>query len=192
MLYQGYELTRDRPGDRASYNQYWHCRHKAKNKCKARLTLRVKDLENITKEATIDNFVPHCHPPYRMKSYGTAELSVIHSTDASFGNATTDGTSKSNHAISQLSEGDFERDFHQEILTSKASSSPAVGKRRMLQHDPTQSTPMVGPSVDITTLGFNTSQVDARGYPITKFVSCKRTYRDRSPIKQCEDGDLSD
>ena len=187
LIHQGYEHMRDRPGDRSNHNQYWHCRHKAKQKCKARLTLRVKDLNNITKDATIDNFVPHCHPPYHMKSYGTAEVSVIHSTDASLGNATADGTGKSNHAISQLSEGDF----NQDNLISKACSSPAAGKRSTLQHDPTQSAHMMGSSVDITTLGINTSQVDARGYPITKFVSYKGTYRDRSPIKKC-DGDSSD
>ena len=193
LIYQAYEYTRDRPADRSSFNQYWHCRHKARHKCKARLTLRVKDLENITKDATIDNFVPHCHQPYRMKSYGTAEVSVLHSTDGSRGNTTTEGTSKSIHAISQLSEGDFEQDFHQENLTAKVSSSPAVRKRRMLQHDPTQSTSGTGPSVDITTLGLNTSLVDARGYPITRFIPCKRTYRDRSPIRQDEeDRDSSD
>ena len=189
LIYQGYELTRDRPGDRSRHNQYWHCCHKARQGCKSRLTLRVRDLENITKDAIIQNFVPHCHPPYRMKSYGTVEVSVLQSTDGSLGNATADG--KSSHAISQLNEGDFEQDFNQENLTSKACSSPTIGNRRMLQHDPTQSLPGAHASVDITTLGLDTSQVDARGYPITRFIPCKRTYRDRSPIGQREEDDDS-
>ena len=181
LIYQNHELTRDRLADRQCHTQYWHCRHRRKHKCKARLTLRVKNLDDITQESTIHNYTPHCHSPYRMKSYGTVERSILQPTDGSMGNH-DEGTDQSNHAISQLSEGDFERDFDRDNLTSKACSSPAMTKQRVLRpsedDDSNQDLPKGTSSMEITNIAIDTSELDARGYPISKYLTCARKYKD--------------
>ena len=189
LIYQGYEHTRDRLADKQCPTQYWHCRHKHKYKCKARLTLRVTDLEDITRGAAVDNFTPHCHPPYRMKSYGTTNVSALHTTDGSEANITADVYDSSNHVISGLSEGELERDFNQDILDAKACSSPAEEKRslRRLEDDASQIGAGGGSSVEITTLMLDTSQIDARGYPFKKFIECKRKYKEQL-IAENQDG----
>ena len=192
LIYQGFEHTRDRLADRQCFTQYWHCRHRMRHKCKARLTLRVTNLEDITHNSTVANYTPHSHPPYRMKSYGTVDVSVIHSTDGSIGDATAN-TDHSNHAISQLSEGDFARDFDEDNLTSKASSSPTAGDqvRRSSVDDPLQEAAGGTASVEITTLQLDTSERDARGYPIQKFIPCQRRYKNQVIKQQRNPGEDS-
>ena len=123
---------------------------------------------------------PHCHSLHRMKSYGTVERSILHPTDGSRSDRDK-GTDQSYHGISQLSKGDFERDVNQDNLTSKACSSPATTKQHALRPSKddisTQDLPKCTSPMEVPNITIDTSELDARGYPISKYLTCTRKYK---------------
>ena len=82
-----------------------------------------------------------------------------------------ENTPGSAHAISRISERDFEEDFGAEALGSLLHSSAAEPSPNILR--PALNDDLG--TVDITTVLVDTSQVDARGYKISKYVPCPRS-----------------
>ena len=197
LVYQGYEFTREHTTDRKKHNQYWRCRHKRAKDCNAKLTLRVKDLDDITKDSTVDNFTPHNHAPKRLKSYGTSEVSILHTSDTN-PSTTTNVTTHSNHAISRISEGEFAQDFDPSNLDAIASSSPALENQRQPSRVEDPNIGTGSPSLDLTTLVFDITKPDALGRPIRRFVECRRENRKqflnqyKKPAREDDDMDSSD
>ena len=149
-------------------------------------------MNDIIKDCRVDNITPHSHPPYRMKSYGTTEVSVL-TTDGSLGDATSENTDHSNHAISRINEGDIEEDFEREIITSKVCSSPTPNLRRTPLPKGNASSrkgSSTGSSKDLTTDVQETSELDVRGFPFTKYVTHKR--KDKAKASEDNHGDSSD
>ena len=110
-----------------------------------------------------------------MESYGLATERTLPDTPTEQdGTANFSGTPASLHAISNISERDFSVDFAADALDDKLHSSIAESTpdpRRILcpaNQDGAE-------AVDITTVLMDTSQVDARGYKISRYVPCPRT-----------------
>ena len=192
LVYQGYEFSRERLGDRNKPTQYWRCRHKTRFKCKGRLTLRVSDVNNITHNARVDNFTPHSHQPRRMKSYGTADVSVLRTTDSNLDDITYDDTEASGHGASQLSEGDYERESEQEDFMCSSFAGNRSRAPPFVSDAAAASIVASAGSSDMTELDWESSQLDARGYNFHKYITCKRRDKERFIDQRRDEGDSSD
>ena len=171
ILYQGFEFRRDRLTEKQKTDQLWVCRHAGKFKCKAKVKLHVPHLDDFTRGSSVTQAVPHNHQPYILESYGRANISVIESAHTSTDQAdASDSELRSNHAISQLSAADFSADFDEVNLDAVARSSPIAP--RVLR--PAQAA-HGDQAIDITTILIDTSQEDARGFRLQRYVQVPRT-----------------
>ena len=86
--------------------------------------MKARDLINFAVGATVSDLQEHNHSPYRVNTFGLADITEVGSDHSSIRSTITDDTDASNHAISQLNEGDFSTDFGQGNMESRARSSP--------------------------------------------------------------------
>ena len=137
------------------------------------------------------DYVEHNHDPKVMNSYGLAVERTLSDTPtdvegaANFDHAmpSQHGT-PSLHAISRLSARDFEDDFADTRLMGKLHSSPFSSRTSPAGQEPGPSC-VLRPSDNndaaafkLTTILMVTSEVDARGYQIRKFIARPRTAPD--------------
>ena len=186
LIYKEYDLRLASRDDRNKARQTWICRHTRKyGNCRGRLKLEVHDLVNITPGAIVIDYTPHNHKPKVMESHGMAAERTLPDTPTDLdGTASFDNATPSLHAISRLSERDFEDDFADANIKAKRHSSPFTSMERPDDQEAGPSSvlrpPDVGenPTLDLTTVMVDTSQVDVWGYTIQRYVTRPRAAAD--------------
>lgn len=163
LVFRGHELRLDQARDSQSLTQTWRCRYYHRHKCNARLKLLRNNLHDI-EGATVLSLVGHnqaCQSdPF------TINDSAIKNPQLNDTLSNSESASKEDvHAISMISDGDISRDFGPEELDARVRSSPVP-----LEQSRQSEGSLKPPLVDATTLALDTSSVDIRGYPVTKFV----------------------
>ena len=98
------------------------------------MRLHVKDLDDFMKGAVVETVCEHNHKPYRVNTYGMANVTEVFTSDPSYTTSQDDmSTHSSEHAISQLPESDFSMDFGRDNIASKSKSSPVATAQRNSQ-----------------------------------------------------------
>ena len=163
LIYKGHDMRRLTPSNHTELNQWWICRHQILHKCPSKLLLSVANLDNIVIGSHVIEYVEHSHHPFRMKSYGLTNVSVLSSSDEEQ-NASVAPHPKS-LISSRLNSGDFSGDFNAEAMDVRIQSTPADKMQDVKEEDPHQSTL---DSDDYTDIWEDTSKLDARDFPIRK------------------------
>ena len=134
ILHHGFEVRRERSAEKRKHIQLWVCRYGTRFKCKGRIRLHVKDLDDFMKGAVVETVCEHNHKPYRVNTYGMANVTEVFTSDPSYTTSQDDmSTHSSEHAISQLPESDFSMDFGRDNIASKSKSSPVATAQRNSQ-----------------------------------------------------------
>ena len=142
IRHQNFEYRRDRAAVRFRDDQKWVCRYATKFRCLGQLIIKVRDLENFMDGATIISMRDHNHDPLRLNTFGAVNVVDVFTDESSAtGTATEDeghddrgaaaqdvSSALTDHAISQLNEGDFSMDFGPGNMDEKARSSPVAGR----------------------------------------------------------------
>ena len=74
IRHREYEYRRDRAAVRNQYDQRWVCRYAQKFKCKGRLLIHVRDLEDFMTGAIIVDSCEHNHDPFRLNTFGAVNV----------------------------------------------------------------------------------------------------------------------
>ena len=134
ILHHGFEVRRERSAEKRKHIQLWVCRYGTRFQCKGRMRLHVKDLDDFMKGAVVETVCEHNHKPYRVNTYGMANVTEVFTSDPSYTTSQDDmSTHSSEHAISQLPESDFSMDFGRDNIASKSKSSPVATAQRNSQ-----------------------------------------------------------
>ena len=177
LVFRGHELRLDQAKDSKSLTQTWRCRYYHRHKCKARLKLLRNNLHDV-EGATVLSLVGHNQAC--QSDPLTINDSAIKNQQLNDTLSNSESASKENvHAISMISDGDISRDFGPEELDARVQSSPVPLEQSRQSEDP-----LKPPVVDATTLALDSSSVDIRGYPITKFVKAHPP-ADLAPSERC-------
>ena len=188
IVHMNYEYRRDRASEAEKLSQRWVCRYAGKFKCKGKLRLKARDLINFAVGATVSDLQEHNHSPYRVNTFGLADITEVGSDHSSIRSTITDDTDASNHAISQLNEGDFSTDFGQGNMESRARSSPVASREYGTADISEAATPLTTADTSYSWDLVGVSQADAVGYQAVKHVKRRGNCQD-SPISTVENSD---
>ena len=162
ILYREYEYRRDRASEGRKMAQKWVCRYANKTKCKGKLKLNVRDLNNFIDGAIISDLCDHNHEPYnRVNNLGLAEVTEIKTDesevegaaadDAPTGNISSDGTFSNSEGDSSstsaqcIAEEDPSFQFDGSLRETRAHSSPVASRHQMTLNLSDVSTPLTTP-----------------------------------------------
>ena len=123
LIYKGHDMRRETPSNRTELNQWWVCRHQVLHKCLSKLLLSVANLDDITKGSHVIEYVEHSHAPFRMRSYGLTNVSVLQASDERVDAQAAHNSL--NFASSRLNSGEFSGDFNSEAMDARIQSTPA-------------------------------------------------------------------
>ena len=165
--YKKFEFRRERPANRDKNYQWWICRHKHRYRCPSKLKMFVPHPQHITLDSHVIEYVDHNHAPYRMRTYGKANISIIRDNHG----RRSVSTDRLHLSLSRLNSQDLAEDFDSEVLEERAQSTPA-DKQTAKEEAPLD-------EEDYTDVVVDTSEVDARGYPIRKI---SRRIRGLAPV----------
>ena len=138
IRHREYEYRRDRAAVRNQYDQRWVCRYAQKFKCKGRLLIHVRDLEDFMTGAIIVDSCEHNHDPFRLNTFGAVNVVEVLTEESTPAGTSTEEESDATgagsqanstpHSLSRLSERDFATDFGGANIEARFKSSPVASR----------------------------------------------------------------